>query len=173
MFLEAKAAVDARKDKIRQLSAVQQDEIQQMQAEGLERLRHKATVETRAFYEHPSMRGQWKDFPSFKAHMDKTKQWAQERLGYTKQELASIYDHRAAIALTKARLYDEAMGRANARVPRKAAGAAPFTIKGNVTASQQQRGPMNGAKRAEVAFKKAPSVESAVDFILAGKQARH
>lgn len=171
-WLEAKAVVDARKAKIQQLSAVQADEVRQVQGEALERLQAKATFETRVFYEHPEMRGQWRDLSSFKAHMDKTKAWAQQRLGYSKQELASIYDHRAAIALTKARLYDEAMERANARVGRKAAGAERYTIKGNVTAGAQ-RGPLNGVKRAEATFNKRPTVDNAVDLILSKREVRH
>ena len=171
-WLEAKAVVDARRAKLQQLSAVQADEVQQVQAEALNNLRAKAAFETRTFYEHPEMRGQWRDMPTFKAHMEKTKVWAQQRLGYNPKELASIYDHRAAIALTKARLYDEAMERANARVGRKAAGAERYTIKGNVTAGAQ-RGPMNGAKRAQAVFDKRPTVDNAVDLILSKREVRH
>lgn len=166
-YLEAKAEVETRKSQLQQLSMVQADEIQQAQAEAMERLRVQAVRETKIFYEHPAMHGQWKDYKSFKASTEKTKQWAQERLGYSKQELASIYDHRAAIAMTYARLYFEAMERANNRVREKAAGAAPFTIRGNASVAQQRRGPMNGAQRAKVAFDKAPSIDSAVDMIVA------
>ena len=59
----------------------------------------------------------WKDPQRFEQDRVKLRRYAQEKLGYSEEEISQVYDHRAVIALHKAMLYDQAVAKKPAPTP--------------------------------------------------------
>lgn len=53
----------------------------------------------------------WKDPQRFEQDRVKLRQYAQEKLGYSDEEISQVYDHRAVVALHKAMRYDQLMAK--------------------------------------------------------------
>lgn len=59
----------------------------------------------------------WKDSQRFEQDRVNLRRYAQEKLGYSEEEISQVYDHRAVIALRKAMLYDQLVAKKPAPVP--------------------------------------------------------
>jgi len=59
----------------------------------------------------------WKDAQRFEQDRVNLRRYAQDKLGYSEEEISQVYDHRAVIALRKAMLYDQLVAKKPAPVP--------------------------------------------------------
>lgn len=107
--------------------------LQQVQASEQQAALQKSVAEGRA--KLTEAMPDWKDAKKWDADRVKLLDYG-KKLGFTDQELSNTYDHRAVIALHKARLYDELVAKKPVAVVRKAPTALPAGSAQTVTARQ-------------------------------------
>ena len=119
-----------RKEKLAALEAEKQRVLthqQQEQAKYLEK--HIQTEQEKLLQALP----EWKDASKAKAEKEMIAEYAKS-LGFSEQELSSLYDHRAVVALRKAALYDKMVNEAQSK--KETAKSSPQTAKpGNLKPS--------------------------------------
>ncbi len=143
--------------KQQKLAAVQQEQQRLAQLQQVEQQKSLAQQLQREAQALESALPEWKDVEKRKAVQSRVKEQG-KKLGFSDEELAQVFDHRAVVALHKAALYDELMSKRQALKP-----AAP----NSKTVAPKAKVPVGNVvvKRAREAFQGNPSIASAAQLL--------